>query len=138
VTREQLRSLVDTLAGSGKTGVIALLLACSGPSDTGNPVLAADFPRWTRTWTRRRTRAGTPCAGLADRTRLARLVPGALATIDGSRSCDRTTPSKVRASPCSSRCTEQRSTRLRPRLLRGIRPRRSAAPRVRSPARTLA
>jgi hypothetical protein len=29
--------------------VIALLLACSGSSDTGNPVLTADFPGWTRT-----------------------------------------------------------------------------------------
>ncbi len=29
--------------------MIALLLACSGPSDTGNPVLVAEFPGWTRT-----------------------------------------------------------------------------------------
>ena len=29
--------------------MIALLLACSGPSDTGNPVLEAEFPGWTRT-----------------------------------------------------------------------------------------
>ena len=28
--------------------MIALLLSCSGPSDTGNPVLASDFPGWTR------------------------------------------------------------------------------------------